>query len=65
MVPNALSRIGVDLDVEPAGKTELMTVLVEPSFLERVSQHTFDIADEEMAHHVMLARSENADFRIV
>ena len=45
--------------------SELMTVLVEPSFLERVSQHTFDVADEEMAHYVMLARSDSADFRIV
>lgn len=39
VVPDALSRIGANSDTEPVGDTELMTVVVEPSFLERVSTH--------------------------
>jgi len=37
VVPDALSRIGAESDIKPVGDTELMTVIVEPSFLGRVS----------------------------
>ena len=56
-VPDALSRLC------PTGA--MSTILVEPSFLSRVSHAQHDTADHEMATYMTHARSLNPDFRVV
>ena len=62
MVPDALSRICPNSDIE---KYNLGSILVEPSFLSRLSDAQFDPSDTEMVAYVEHARSMNPDFRIV
>ena len=49
MVPDALSRICSNSDDET---TNLASILVEPSFLQRLSAAQFDSSDKEMVAYV-------------
>ena len=62
MVPDALSRICTNSDIEP---NNLTSIIVEPSFLQRISNAQFDATDKEMAAYVENSKSLHPDFRIV
>ena len=62
MVPDALSRRPHPAELRLG---LLSTLIVEPSFLQRVSTATFDGTDTDMSTLVERARGQSPDFRVV
>ena len=62
MVPNALSRICPNSDIEP---NNITSIIVEPSFLQRISNAQFDATDKEIAAYIENAKILHPDFRII
>ena len=52
-----------DATVETSGK--LQSIIVDPSFLTRLSKAQHDPTDTEMRHYTELAQGDHPDFRIV
>ena len=48
-----------------ASEVACSSIVVEPSFLRRLSQHQFDESDQEMARLVATAKTQNPEFRII
>ena len=62
VVPDTLSRLPLQNTIPPAS---LDTVLVEESFLYRLSKAQFDPSDSEMQRFVSLAHSDDPQFRVI
>ena len=64
-VPDALSRRPDYVATEPPLQGSVASLVMEPSFLQSVSSHTFTAADQEMCKLVQLARGASDDFCVV